>query len=208
MELYVIAGLQSLPEESRLINKLFEAGLEVFHLRKPGMGRKEYAALIAGIDVVWYDRIALHQHHELAAEFGVRRLHYPEQMRSELHTRAYPEGTIRSTSVHDPDVLNVLHGFNYTFFGPVFDSLSKPGHKARYKPAQLTAALNGCRQKPGNTKVIAVGGIGLYNALHIAEMGFDGLALLGAVWSKPEQAVENYRMIRNLVWNDAATDYR
>jgi len=199
MEVYVIAGPQPLPEEPYMINKLFGAGLEVLHLRKPGMGRKEFATLIKGIDAAWYDRIALHQHHELAAEFGIGRLHYPEQMRSGLHALSYPEGTIRSTSVHDPDVLNALHGFDYTFFGPVFDSLSKPGHKAKYRPAQLTAALDEYRLKQGNAKVIAIGGIGLCNVLHIAEMGFDGLALLGTVWNDPEQAVKNYSMIRKLI---------
>jgi len=200
MELYVISDPEPVKNEAMLINGLFEAGLQVFHLRKPFADRKDYADLLKEIDEGFWDRVALHQHHELAADFGIGRLHYPERMRMEAIGGSLLGNRIRSTSLHELSRLNELKDFEYTFFGPVFDSLSKPGYKGIWNASILkkTSPLTGMSSGGSAVKIIAIGGVDSSNAADLSAMGFDGLALLGAIWQMPSKAIDTFKNIRAL----------
>ena len=58
MKLIVLSEPAYFKGEASLINQLFEAGLSVFHLRKPDSDRLTYASLIAEIELRYHDRIA------------------------------------------------------------------------------------------------------------------------------------------------------
>ena len=67
--------------------------------------------------------------------------------------------------------------WDFLLLGPVFDSISKAGYKGRH-----------FSNIPRNA--IAIGGITSSNLEKLQQMGFYGAAMLGAVWQKPERAVE------------------
>ena len=132
MKIIVISRPDFFEDEAARINTLFGQGMQLLHLRKPNCSKEELASLLRDIHSVNYPLIALHQHHELAGEFGIKRLHFPEQLRlaqseaSLQYLRA--QGFVLSTSIHDAAALDSLSdAFSYSFFGPIFDSLSKPG---------------------------------------------------------------------------------
>jgi thiamine-phosphate pyrophosphorylase len=184
-KLIVITDPAMIPQEAATINQLFDAGLDVLHVRKPGIAAAAVTNLLASVAGEYHERIALHQHHELAGQFGMNRLHFMETARSN-GVPVKQQGYCFSTSVHNPEVYQGLpHCFDYAFYGPVFDSISKPGYKAH----------TGTRNAPANSPVrlIALGGINEENCLLPLEMGYDGVAVLGAIWqsSNPVQTFKN-----------------
>lgn len=195
-ELVVISDPGMLAGEAALIQQLFEAGLEYFHLRKPAVGEQAVRQLLDAIPAMYHQRIALHGFHHLAEEYEIRRLHFTEQ-----HRRATDEvtwaplkdkGYLLSTSVHDLQTLQHLPRlFSYTFFSPVFDSISKQ----EYKGVALDDFYIRDEQKP--VPVIALGGINAENIEKVADMNFDGAAVLGALWNEPANAVKNYKKLCN-----------
>lgn len=189
MKLLIISSAHYFKGEAALVNQLFEAGMPVFHLRKEGPGRDEYACLIAGINERYHDRIALHQFHELIQDFpAIKRLHYPERLRKERNGGPLfkSENQVLSTSVHNLDDLKELEGFDYAFYGPVFDSFSKPGYKA------VTTAGFQLPRKTAGPDVIALGGIDAGKIDELKQMGFDGAGLLGAIWNNSDHALDNF----------------
>lgn len=195
MKLIVISDPVYFKDEAYLVNQLFEAGMPLFHLRKEGFNKQAYAELIDGIDKCYHDRIALHQFHELVLDFpSVNRLHYPEWLRKETAAKGQPidvDNYTLSTSIHHLDDMEDLIGFEYTFYGPVFNSISKPGYAGI---ANLDFVLP---TYIGSTRVIALGGITVEKTQAIQQMGFDGFAVLGAIWSKRETAISNLKLLIN-----------
>ena len=178
--LVVISHALMLDGEAGYINALFDAGMEVFHMRKPSIDRASITELIHSIDPVYWPRIALHQHHEMASDFGIYRLHLTEERRRQGYE---PEGYL-STSIHGACELS--DRFQYAFFGPVFDSISKPGYKA------ASFIVSGPR-------LIAIGGITPDNAREALQMGFAGVAVLGSLWQKPADCVKQFKALRRYV---------
>jgi thiamine-phosphate pyrophosphorylase len=190
MELIVISDPGAIANEAQIINRLFEAGLSRFHLRKPGWDIGQCIELLTQIDQSHHHAIACHQHHQLAKVFGMRYLHYPEKDRAKadkfkLNTQT-GGGYILSTSVHQLADIPLLTAFEYVFYGPVFNSISKPGYQS-ILPAGFCLDKN-----PERPKVIALGGVNESNLDKVTDMNFDGVAVLGAIWSDPQQAVSNF----------------
>lgn len=191
MDLFVISDPVYFKGEPELINVLFEQGMSVFHLRKQNCTKTQYGALISGIDTKYHDRIALHQFHDLVAEFpAIKRIHYPEWLRKEtLNDILNVKGLLLSTSIHQLDSLKDINQFNYSFYGPVFNSLSKPDYKGIANKSFMISGQN-------STKLIALGGIDVEKILKVKEMGFDGLAVLGAIWNTSAKAVHHFKLIQ------------
>lgn len=192
MKFFVISDPIYFEGEATLINRLFEAGLAVLHLRKPYSDKASYVKLITEIDACFHERIALHSFHELLEDFpSIKRLHYPEWRRMQiLQEKGHNEfsklkNCIQSTSIHFPADLNQLEGFDYAFYGPVFDSISKSDYKG-------VPEINLGISEHSGIEIIALGGISPENISQIRKMGFDGLASLGSIWNNPEQAVANF----------------
>jgi thiamine-phosphate pyrophosphorylase len=194
MELIVISSPVAVVNESIIINQLFQSGLKYFHIRKPGSDIQTVRELLNGITPRFYDRIALHQFHEIATDFGINRLHYTEAARKQSNLERWQlqinNGFTLSTSIHDITLLPGLKLFDYVFYSPVFNSLSKPGYLSKL-PADFKLSRFGT-----NPKVVALGGIEVSNLNKIKNMGFDGVALLGALWSEPGKATACFKEIK------------
>ena len=185
----IISNPAPLADEATVINELFDAGMELFHLRKPEYTKEELKTLLLKIGSDHYSKIALHQHHELTEEFEIKRLHYTEKKRMELKEFKKENGVL-STSVHSmKEYKNLSPDFDYAFFGPVFNSISKINYSS-----VVEDNFNLSREKTA-TKIIAIGGINEENINKAFEMGFDGAALLGAIWQEPKEALNNFKKI-------------
>jgi thiamine-phosphate pyrophosphorylase len=195
MELIVISNPTPFADESMLINNLFAAGLKCFHLRKPESDIQSIKDLLNGIAPGFYERIAIHQFHEIAADYGIKRLHYTERVREGSSTKKWQsqldDGFTLSTSIHDISILHSLPHFEYVFYGPVFDSISKPGYQSK-----LTAdfKLDKTNIKP---KVIALGGVKRSNLKKLKTMGFDGAAVLGTLWNESDKVLKRFRQLKD-----------
>jgi thiamine-phosphate pyrophosphorylase len=187
-----------LPGEAAIIQQLFAEGLEHFHLRKPDADEQAVRQLIEAIPVAYYDRIVLHGFFHLMEVYGLRRKHFREEQRAgtavETLAQLKDQGYMLSTSVHDLTTLQQLPPlFSYTFFSPVFDSISKQ----QYKGFAVDDFYIRDDQKP--VRVIALGGIDAGNIQTVMAMNFDGGALLGSLWNEPANAVEKWVAVKKAI---------
>lgn len=197
MELVVISSELSIVNEANIINGLFQSGLTRFHLRKPGWNELQLIDLLMQINPVFRSGIALHQHHPIAASFDMKLLHYTEKERLNAPAgqlaHLNKQGYTLSTSVHQLSALHEIKSFNYAFFGPVFNSISKPGYENKL-PNDFHLTKTGI-----TSQIIALGGIDESNLSKVKEMNFDGAAVLGALWEKPQQALQTFAKLKMLI---------
>jgi thiamine-phosphate pyrophosphorylase len=196
--LIAISYHELLTGEAQIIQQLFKEGLECFHLRKPDASEDDIRQLLRDIPAEYHNRIALHSCHQLAGEFDIQRLHFTEQAREQ--TLAEGDATLQtfirkgyrlSTSVHNIKTLCTLPAlFSYAFFGPVFNSISKENYNGIIDSNFFVSA------EYKSVPVIALGGIDAENISKVAAMNFDGAAVLGALWTKPEKAVGNFKLLK------------
>lgn len=190
--LIVISDSEFRPGEATLVNELFRAGLDLFHIRKYEAGESELREFIRAIDPEYREKLVLNHHHDLGEGLGLKRFHYSERDRENWKKAkwvgANPE-LIYSTSVHSMEEYNGLpEHFSYAFLSPVFDSISKPGY--------LAASFDFSIRKESDTKLIGLGGIHAGNTAKAIQLGFDGVALLGAIW-KSENPVASMKEIKS-----------
>jgi thiamine-phosphate pyrophosphorylase len=189
----IISNPTSVKEEHVIINQLFDEGLEFFHLRKQEYSIREQCLLLERIDVKYRSKISLHQHHEIADMFGIERFHYPEEYRKRLNEVVINEHkekkNLLSTSIHELKESENISHFDYVFFGPVFNSISKPNYNSTLKKDFKIPALR-------KTKMIAIGGIDSQKIKKAKEYGFDGIAVLGNIWTEPEEALNNFKSLK------------
>ena len=183
-QIILISNPTPVANEGQLINELFIEGLEVLHLRKPGYDIGSLGELVAAILPEYHSRIVwpatFLQDEYWKSRMG-KRIHFFEFLRTQIEPETFRElknqGFVLSTSVHEAAAYNALaRAFDYTFFSPVFDSISKPGYTA-----MPVAKLELLKQRH-STKIIALGGIQEENCRQALDYGFDGVAILGAVW--------------------------
>jgi thiamine-phosphate pyrophosphorylase len=190
MRIFVISPESADPREVPAMEGFFSAGLERYHVRKPPWTREALEAWLKHLPPAWRPRIFLHRHPSLAAKLGLGGAHDRDE---EAPSR--PPGSSRSC--HGIASLRRNLPLQRTLlFGPVFASLTKPG----YGPApdfpwdELTSLLG--NRTPADARVLAVGGVAAGRLARCRDLGFDGAAVLGAVWNEPDP-VAAYAGIRD-----------
>jgi thiamine-phosphate pyrophosphorylase len=188
--------------ESGLITNLLEAGLMAIHIRKPGRPDSEISAIIKAIPEEMHSRVIIHGSADLCKNFEPGGFHIPGIQRKEMTeqvTRALCEtmaarGISVSTSIHELSELEQLGPkFKRVYIGPVFESLSKPGYAPTLRLEDVKHFLQ--RTVRARPMIYAIGGIQESNVKQVRDAGFDGVALLGSLWLKPEQSLKAYRKI-------------
>lgn len=179
MKLIAVTAEEDFRDEHRFLGMLIAEGF-IIHCRKPGKTNLELAAYLRKIPAEFRDAIAIHQHHELAEDMGIRRLHFPEKLRKETDftEEKYFSFTL-STSIHQPEDLGreKLQYFDYVFCGPVYDSISKNDYPGKDFWKRTTAYEE--------VSKIAIGGVTPDKLLEVSEWGYDGLAFSGYLWNRP-----------------------
>lgn len=198
----VITPEQEVPGEIALVKKLFAAGLPRLHLRRHDWDADSLRDWIEAVPKKYRDRIVVHGHPELVAEFGLAGVHLPSPLGprggrgGRGKARSTPEGVRISRSCHDYSELQ--HGPKdcaYATLGPVFPSVSKRGYAPRRTPEEYEAIVAYWKTENKGHPVVALGGITPENAGLARKMGFDGIAVVGAVWESPKP-VEAFKALR------------
>ena len=201
-QLIVISNPTPLPGEANTINKLFHAGLQLLHLRKPDYSIDEWNRLIEDIRPEYYERIVLPAmllQQEQSINMPCRKVHFSEYLRNKtvpiIFNKLKEQGYVLSTSIHAATTYNALpETFDYTFFSPVFDSISKQGYKA------IKEEQSDVLKQQRNTRIIGLGGINEHNCLQALDNGFDGIAVLGAIWQSGHPVI-TFKKIQTCITN-------
>lgn len=182
------------PNETEVINQMFQEGLDLLHIRKPWISRNEMIEFITQIDETFHSQLVLHTHYDLGKEYGISRFHFREIDRQEEKYRTFTEGNTVSTSVHHIITYNTLEKeWEYAFISPFFPSISKKGYGMN---STIKEEIQN-RNNP-DVKLIALGGISDNNIQEVFEADVDGAALLGAIWES-EEPLKVFRKCRNVL---------
>jgi thiamine-phosphate pyrophosphorylase len=181
-ELILITSPELLANETKWVTRLFEEGLKKLHIRKPRYTKSELASYISQIPTKYHSRLILHSHYSLATQYAVGGLHLTERSRK----KAFPASYIKnkhslSASFHSTDdIVSSRRKYTYILLSPVFDSISKRGHKSAFDYDKLQVFLE------QHKNIIALGGIDNKTLVLAKKMGFCGAATLGYIWQSPD----------------------
>lgn len=178
--------------EADAINALFDAGLPLLHLRKPGGSEADVAKIVERVRPEFRARLTLHYLPNLAASLGLGGYHL-----SNGHPPAPAGwGGRLSASCHSLEEVRRAkgRGLDYVFLSPIFDSVSKSGYKSAFSAETLARAA---AEGVVDSRVVALGGIRPSNLRRVEAMGFGGAAVLGSLWSSIDNgqfAIDNYQL--------------
>lgn len=186
MKVIVVSPFKTTENEISVVCKLFENGLQTFHLRKPKMKLGEMMNYIKQIPEKYHNRIVLHSNHKLALTFNLAGIHYTSKVNvNHWKTRLQRRRLIKrnpyltiSTSFHKTLSLEVHNNlFDYVFLSPIFDSITKKDYQSAFNEFVLQKALSQTKYN-----VIALGGVDQSKIEEIKTLNFSGAALLGSIW--------------------------
>ena len=181
--------------EAKVVSQLLELGLERFHLRKPDCNISQIATFLDEIPKEFLSRIIIHRMPELLKDYPLGGYHH-----SEREDFREIKG-IRSRSLHKLNHLqNCDNELDYVFFGPVYQSISKKGYCPKVSLNEIRKTILKMKNQPNAPLVYALGGIRRNKISYLRETGFDGVALLGSIWGKPDP-VDSYLSFRDAIEN-------
>ena len=214
MKLIVITSPHPVPYEAQRIRELFDCGIDILHLRKPGASAADCARLLDTLPGECLRRIVVHDHFTLCRDYGLGGIHLNRRnptvppfiaaARSGKTCACGCQAISRSDQSHAqggetrpatiPTVSASCHSIaeaaakkaeaDYVFLSPIFDSISKQGYQAAYSDGALSEAADGGII---DSRVIALGGITAERMPMLRRWHFGGAAFLGDVWNRAGQ---------------------
>ncbi len=197
MKFIVITPPCFIADEARRIEELFDCGLDLLHLRKPGAAADDCSRLLDALPGRCRRRIVVHDNFGLCRDYGLAGIHLnrrnpgipafiaanrEQQAGSEAFISALTPRYTVSASCHSIAEAAERKAYaDYIFLSPIFDSISKEGYQAAYTPAELAqAAADGII----DNRVTALGGVTAACIRQLRQWHFGGAAFLGDVWSR------------------------
>jgi thiamine-phosphate pyrophosphorylase len=175
---------------------MFEHGLDTLHLRKPKFSSKDLVEYLELIPSEYHDRIVIHSHHKLAKKFNLKGVHFSKVHRDKNYNTKLKYLTFRlkfgniltTRSCHKIHKLEEnFNRYTYVFLSPMFESISKKSHSGLFSERQIKKALATKKRK-----VYALGGIDESKFKDLKDLGFEGVALLGALWDTDQEPFNAY----------------
>ncbi|MEY3412309.1 MAG: hypothetical protein RIQ70_997 [Bacteroidota bacterium] len=182
-KIIVISSPDHIPNEAEKIQALFDAGIEIIHLRKPDWSKEALLGLIKSVKPSNLKKLVIHSHYDLIETYNLKGIHFTEKYRNELSdiqlkglaTVLKRKRMTLSTSFHHFKDINAQgNAFDYAFLSPVFDSISKEGYQSNLNLEELKSNFQTIQTK---TKIYALGGITADNISLLKGIGFEGIAL-------------------------------
>jgi len=187
--LVVITAQDTWAGEEDCLDAMLELGLEKLHIRKRAGGAEVLLKRLSGR---WGSRLVVHGEGAvaLAREYGVPQVH------GHWHEPGVPgtQGIAFSASMHSWEEVRAVPAgrLEYVFLSPLFDSISKPGYLAG----------EGLLRRPEGAAPCGLVGLGGINKETIGQVivhGWDGAAVLGAIWERPAEAVERFIALKKMI---------
>ncbi len=199
MELIALSSPDKINHESQIIHQLFDAGLDSFHLRKPGFSEPQVEQVLNSIDPVYHHRIVLHGYSGLALKYKLKGIHLPSAFHQQgllaLSRRQYMSLRFskhhRSITCHSLERLLKTHrAYSSLVLSPVFNTISDHNISAGFDEKSIKKAL-----QQVSIPVVALGGIDARTIVQAKDMGFSGAMLQGALW-RHDHPVETFTQVK------------
>lgn len=175
MKCIVITSPSFFEGEVSFLHRLFNAGIDLLHLRKPNATADECAAILSKLSLEERRHTVVHQHFEQAVQYELHGIHLNHRCPKPLPNYA---GSV-SRSCHSLEEVTQHKPFcNYVFLSPIFNSISKQGYMTAFTNDELTrAATEGII----DDKVYALGGVTPSHIPILKAWRFGGAAMLGYI---------------------------
>lgn len=177
MKLIIMTQPTYFVEEDKILSALFEEGLDMLHINKPGAEPLYAERLLTLLPKSCYDRISVHQHYYLKQEYDLRGIHIDNPR------QAVPDGFRRHVTRSTPnigDVKEMKKRHDYVMLHSLFDSLHDQV-KASLSIEELEEAR---RLGIIDKKVYALGGMSLESVQMAKDLGFGGVVICGDLWNR------------------------
>lgn len=200
MKLILLSSESQEPNEILLLEQMFQAGLEIFHLRKPDWDVWRTASFLDQVRPKFHDRVVLHDHYELIHRYNLRGIHLNARNRNKWEQEK-EFAQQRSISCHQLEEVAGLQkeDFAYAFLSPIFPSISKQGYDPNYSIKEIQTAV-----QASEVPVIALGGISVEKIEQCEALGFSGAAVLGTVWNA-NNPLEQFQSVLKTCQKSAVT---
>ena len=178
-------------EEDKILEALFEEGLDDLHIYKPGSTPIYVERLLSLLPDSTHRRITVHDHYYLKEEFGLAGIHLDDSQSP--RPNGY-HGNF-SRSCHDLQHLKeAKKKARYVFLHNIYDSLSVDHEKSSFTESELRlASRSGLIDK----HVYALGGMTLDNVRRMRDLGFGGVVICGDLWNRFD--IHNETDFRNII---------
>jgi thiamine-phosphate pyrophosphorylase len=196
MKLIVMSSSKTIENEAQIITKLFEAGLQTFHLRKQKLSTKAMKELLNKIPSHFRDRIIIHSHHNLALKFNLKGIHLTQSHLTKKKIKTWvitkilklknPKVVITASFNNVGQLYDNNHYYNYTyvFLSPIFDSLSSK-FQGGFTERNLKVAI-----EKTSYNVIARGGVAINSIEKASAIGFKGLVFYSYLWQTKDPVAQ------------------
>jgi len=202
MKIVVISHPENFKHEKEILIRLFEEGLEYFHLRKHDFSKTKIEKYLDHLPKEYHNRIIIYDHFDLVDTYKLKGMHFNRKTKEKVGVYNYLL-CHKSFSAHSFEEIKDLHNeFDYVFISPVFDSISKNGYTAKITPEEIESFINSGECKH---EIVALGGITEHNARELMNKGIAGVALLGNIWTSYFESknidliVKKFREIKQIV---------
>ena len=178
MKLIILSRPEFFVEEDKIITTLFDEGLDLLHLYKPGSEPLYFERLLSLIPDDYHNKIVVHEHYYMKQEFDLAGIH--------LNTTAdeIPQGykgKISRSCSNLSELRDMRKHSEYVFLHNIFDCTLRPEIKADFNAVQIHEAS---RQGLIDKHVYAMGGMNTDNIRWAADEGFGGVVICGDLWNR------------------------
>lgn len=178
-------------EEDKILETLFEEGMEMLHLNKPDSSPVYAERLLSLLPEEYHKKIVVHDNYYLKNEYGLAGIHLDE---ADAEAPQGYKGKISRTCRSLEELKSAKKQSKYVFLRDVFDSISDANGKASFSYDQLKdASHRGLIDK----HVYALGGVRLENIKVLKELGFGGAVICNDLWTRFD--IHNEQDYRNLI---------
>ncbi len=191
MKLIIMTSPTYFVEEDKILETLFEEGMEMLHLNKPDSSPVYAERLLSLLPEEYHKKIVVHDNYYLKNEYGLAGIHLDE---ADAEAPQGYKGKISRTCRSLEELKSAKKQSKYVFLRDVFDSISDANGKASFSYDQLKeAAHRGLIDK----HVFALGGVRLENIKVLKELGFGGAVICNDLWTRFD--IHNEQDYRNLI---------
>lgn len=191
MKLIIMTSPTYFVEEDKILETLFEEGMEMLHLNKPDSSPVYAERLLSLLPEEYHKKIVVHDNYYLKNEYGLAGIHLDE---ADAEAPQGYKGKISRTCRSLEELKSAKKQSKYVFLRDVFDSISDANGKASFSYDQLKeAAHRGLIDK----HVYALGGVRLENIKVLKVLGFGGAVICNDLWTRFD--IHNEQDYRNLI---------
>lgn len=187
--LLLITNQYNVKDEAKIIQQIASFDSCFIHVRKPNYSLSRMKKWLEQFSIKTTQKMMLHQHHQLYADFSIRGIHLKESHKNCVISLSKEPKITLSAAYHNAVEAQQQSCYDYSVLSPVFDSISKANVKGKKFNVQNS-------KKP----IIALGGVDAENMKIARNLGFQGVAVLGSIWQN-ENPIDAFRTIEKTYQN-------